>query len=658
MEKTFPGGVNPGYTPARAVAELGSATAASLLRAKSAASNLPASRWSCEPVDCDAHWGDWSECDSPCYRGAQRRRWIVTRRAKCGGKACEHDDGYFEERPCEGENVNCCPGEWGAWTPCTEECGGLGVRGRQFDVDIDRAPAGCHVPKVQEESCNTHACSVDCVGGWSDWGNCDAVCGKGTQRRTYEVTRAAEGEGKKCAIQEGATETRACTGQAEDSPLCAGLSCQGHWDEWGECSKPCGRGERNRTFVVTRRRQRGGGICEAEDGAVEVSTCNLETCPEAADCKGRWSAFSRCSAKCEGGTKRRRWHVIESEKAGGICPLRGAEETLPCNDRPCAQNCRGGWGPWSSCTVSCGGGTRSRSYTVITEATEGGEVCPHVAGETEVELCNKHACPSDCVGGFTQWSGSCPKCGTEEEAKMMRTYIVEKAARDGGQDCDFADGYVETKHCEGVRECDVDCAGYFIDAQPPTCNRGKCVTPSSKSGEMTCSKKCGGGVVKKKWHITRKSSGNGEPCDLRDGEIVTSECNTHPCPVSCQGAWDLLPEAECTKKCGGGVIELTYTVRKEAANGGKKCEANHGDVKNIPCNEKKCEKRCDSEGKNCMVPCDGKFSEWSACDAKCGGGTRLRVFWVRQAAENGGEPCDWGDGHRESEKCNEQPCEE
>ena len=134
--------------------------------------------------------------------------------------------------------------------------------------------------------------------------------------RGMNGTPVAEGAGDKCEAEEGDEETRSCTGQAEDSPLCAGLSCQGHYGEWSECSKPCDRGDQIRTFTVTRERQPGGGVCEADDGHVQTQVCNIEACPEKIDCKGRWSAFSKCSAKCQGGTKKRRWHVIEREQAG------------------------------------------------------------------------------------------------------------------------------------------------------------------------------------------------------------------------------------------------------------------------------------------------------------------------------------------------------
>jgi hypothetical protein len=104
MEKVFPGGVNPGYTPAGAVAAFGAAAAASLRERRGERErrrtgdgvegmNLPVSRWACDPVDCQERWGNWSECDSPCFRGAEQRRWVVTLRGTCGGAPCTRVDG-------------------------------------------------------------------------------------------------------------------------------------------------------------------------------------------------------------------------------------------------------------------------------------------------------------------------------------------------------------------------------------------------------------------------------------------------------------------------------------------------------------------------------------------------------------------------------------
>ena len=51
--------------------------------------------------------------------------------------------------------------------------------------------------------------------------------------------------------------------------------------------------------------------------------------------------------------------------------------THPC---PCVWN---EWGEWSDCTVTCGGGTKTKTRTVLKEATNGGPACDGEAEEQE-----------------------------------------------------------------------------------------------------------------------------------------------------------------------------------------------------------------------------------------------------------------------------------
>ena len=51
----------------------------------------------------------------------------------------------------------------------------------------------------------------------------------------------------------------------------------------------------------------------------------------------------------------------------------------------------GSYSEWSSCTVSCGGGEKSRTRAVATAASNGGQDCEGEATETMV--CNEAACP-------------------------------------------------------------------------------------------------------------------------------------------------------------------------------------------------------------------------------------------------------------------------
>eukprot|EP01043_Picozoa_sp_COSAG02_P036871 COSAG02_NODE_2731_length_8142_cov_5.041775_6_plen_1067_part_00 len=56
------------------------------------------------------------------------------------------------------------------------------------------------------------------------------------------------------------------------------------------------------------------------------------------------------------------------------------------------QNCVGSWSAWSQCSELCGGGTQSRSYTVLRDASAGGIPCPASNGDSDVQRCNIEPC--------------------------------------------------------------------------------------------------------------------------------------------------------------------------------------------------------------------------------------------------------------------------
>ena len=113
------------------------------------------------------------------------------------------------------------------------------------------------------------------------------------------------------------------------------------------------------------------------------------------DCHGHWSHWSHCDRHCGGGTMTRRWHIHQWPSCGGHgCPHHnGYEERWGCNHHPCPINCHGGWGGWSGCSKTCGGGSMSRTYTHWTYAAHGGHQCPHHNHYTETQGCNTNPCP-------------------------------------------------------------------------------------------------------------------------------------------------------------------------------------------------------------------------------------------------------------------------
>lgn len=83
-------------------------------------------------------------------------------------------------------------------------------------------------------------------------------------------------------------------------------------------------------------------------------------------------------------------------------------------------NCQ--WSTWSTCSVTCGGGTQTRYH--IVEAENGGNPCYGNYSQS----CNTQECPRDCV-----WSafGPCLKVGSG----CAQTRTISIAAKHGGKEC-------------------------------------------------------------------------------------------------------------------------------------------------------------------------------------------------------------------------------
>jgi hypothetical protein len=110
--------------------------------------------------------------------------------------------------------------------------------------------------------------------------------------------------------------------------------------------------------------------------------------PVAIDCYGGWSEWG----ECEFFMQAREYVVIMPEANGGEpCPVEdGTIETQDCGAPPV--DCEGTWSEWGPCSVTCGGGTQQRNFTVTTPAANGGAACP-VSPETQA--CNTPACQVD-----------------------------------------------------------------------------------------------------------------------------------------------------------------------------------------------------------------------------------------------------------------------
>lgn len=590
-----------------------------------------------------SNWSDWTLCDKDCGGGLRRRtRTLVSGNPvecqplsqveTCNSVAC----------PLE----TCQVSEWSEWSKCSSECG-PGSQSRNRDILNNFKPEDC--PDLhQTRECKEKDCPEGChVGDWSEWSECSRPCGGGVQRRTREVIDPGN-TGMPCPSTE---DVKAC------NTFSCPVDCQvSEWGDWSECDKMCGGGKHHRSRNITVQPAGGGKECPVLH---EEGDCNTQECYR--DCKvGDWGSWSECSKTCGGGTTTRTREVLETQIGRGIaCPE--TSQTAPCNSEACPQDCQvSDWSAWSACSQECGGGTQSRTRSIIRPQIGTGAVCPPLI---ESRVCNSVECPSDCkVGDWSSWSQCNAPCGG---GVRERTRQIVSSATDGGVGCPST---IEHEQCN-IQECPIDCrvsewSNWSECSQAcggGTQSRTRTVTQYPNSTGQSCptlteTRECNkdeclpDNCVLSEWSEWSPCSGCGEQLQKRTRAILkpgkacsfleeTRPCLNPGCPIDCKvSQWS--DWSECDAVCGGGLTHRDRFIVQSDRNGGQSCP---------PLRE---ETQCNTQA--CPIDCViGDWSDWSACNKPCGGGVQIRNRSVIVQPDKGGQACP---STQEVKDCNTQTC--
>lgn len=111
----------------------------------------------------------------------------------------------------------------------------------------------------------------------------------------------------------------------------------GNWGSWtdGLCSVTCGDGQITRTRTCDNPvPANGGAFCIGS--ANEIQVCNEGACPPVNGNWGSWSDFTSCSVSCGGGTQARIRSCDDPvPESGGIYCMGSSTESESCNDEKC-----------------------------------------------------------------------------------------------------------------------------------------------------------------------------------------------------------------------------------------------------------------------------------------------------------------------------------
>ncbi|PVD21525.1 hypothetical protein C0Q70_17323 [Pomacea canaliculata] len=333
--------------------------------------------------------------------------------------------------------------DWGAWGDCSVTCG-LGVHYRTRACDSPRPANGgrdCVGERTESASCQPRLCPADGQwGNWQAWSDCTTSCGHGQRHRQRLCDNPSPQPGG-----------QPCDGDNWQVDLCMQRQCPidgnwGEWAPWGACSQTCGVGQQHRQRQCNNPRPQFDGA-ECRGSGDESRPCQSQQCAVDGNW-GSWLPWSPCSLSCGGGVRSRQ-RLCDSPvpQFGGTECLGSDRQRDYCHNDPCPVHGNwGNWGAWGECSLTCGGGQRKRFRTCSNPPpSSSGRPC--VGSPEDADACSVPPCPVD--GHWTPWS-EWSACSRTCDGGTKERYRLCQQAQFGGRPC-FGDT-TEVAAC-GVEPC-------------------------------------------------------------------------------------------------------------------------------------------------------------------------------------------------------------
>jgi len=580
-----------------------------------------------DEVDCVlSDWSAWTKCTRTCGSGQSSRSRVVLQEPQAGGKPCSGVLTVLKScnsDPCEMPVcLDCIWGEWSDWGACTK-CGGQRWRHRSIQQLPNDCPTAkmCPMESAKEVSNCTSHCQEHAYCRWSDWSDsngCDSGCGPGVESisrslgytKDKQVGPSLLFKGPLQAVCAGTQTTLKKCHRKSCTPECVPKDCE--FSDWSDWAAPTCQGLCERTRTMDQNNECG---VPCSGTLLETKTCPVE-CNQAVDCQlSSWTPWTRCLTP-NGQKIRHRTIEREPENGGEGChgKLRETKACVTTEEPDCKLST---WSDWSVCPHSCGGSIHERSRTIVQYAAGAGELCEGTL--KEMGPCNTKPCPVESVDcKYEEWE-DWSSCGKENQRYRQRHFAT--SAKGNGVPC--RGNLEETETClDEVADC----------------------VMSAWSKWNACDKTCNGGQQQRHRQIHTYPKNGGKVCEEAMAE--TRGCNKSPCePTDCKVS-EWADWSDCSSSCGPGQVRRSREIVQNREPGGNGCDEPLEETKACPAVHK-----C-----NHMVDCTWQdWSEWSGCTCSCEGGQRTRSRRIRDAPQNGGQPCEPKE-KEQVEPCNTQPC--
>lgn len=479
--------------------------------------------------------GEWGPCSSTCEPGTRSRN------ISCSGTSeadCSQAPRPPDREPCNAQATGC---DWnlGAWSPCSATaCLALGSRVREVFCPSQHGDAGCPWPKPKAlETCQS---SRTCVWEISEWSECDATCGPGEKRRQVRCTSPDEEE---------------CPGDrpADREECYSTANCAWWTGTWTPCNATCGDGLQTRTLVC------GADACDPTTAPSAVRSCRSTS-----QCSWQLGAWGGCSSRCGSGISER----------SVLCPsgddVDCSAVPRPLDRRSChdVTGCNWSTSSWSACSQTCGRGTSTRA--VVCPSGDEGDCaglprpeaersCSETVGCSWV-LGQWSSCSSSCGNGTRSREVRCPSALSEEDCGSSRPNSTEPCSSSEGCGWSIGDwGPCDSSCGEGLQTRRVECSepGGCPNAGPVTAQAcfasvGCHWTVASWSN---CSDGCGRGLRQRR---VLCSGGRDDLCIALPRPADAEVCDEAARPQLGAGCgWQVGPWGACGADCAPRGREVT-----------------------------------------------------------------------------------------------------
>lgn len=230
------------------------------------------------------------------------------------------------------------------------------------------------------------------------FGSCSVPCGGGTQTRTVE-----------CLRQDNVVvpDANCTTPKPSPTQTCNQNSCSGTyaWNAgpWGDCSLACGGGTQTRSVLcqLSNGTTVADGLCPAGTKPLNSRACNVDSCGSVSY---DWQTGAVGACNCSTQTAPRTVVCKRNDGATAVdslCTSAKPSTSVACTAseiQSCVSADTYSWlpGDWSNCSVSCGGGTKTRNLSCKRDS-DGSFVntayCTAAAPATSMS-CNTQSCPA------------------------------------------------------------------------------------------------------------------------------------------------------------------------------------------------------------------------------------------------------------------------